>query len=176
MMSLIPALPVSFDGRRAIPSPKVTQLMAEMLDLRREDKLLEIGTGSGYQTSEWATSGCEVHSVELEPWVDPTVIVGECVFLHAGDGKDGLPNEAPFTAIVATCGVEEIPRAWLEQLLDGGRMVAPLGDIHGQRLTLFLKDGTGLVPLRVGGYVRFQMLRERPVIKEVKPVYREQHV
>jgi len=164
-------LPVTFDGRRAVPSPEVTRVMLELLELTKLDKVLEIGTGSGYQTSELAKSGAELHSIELEPWVDPTKITGECVFLHAGNGVTGLYSEAPFTAIVATCGVEQIPSAWRAQLTEGGRLVAPVGDSTVQRLTKFVKHDGSLVPVRIGAYVRFQMLREPEIRKPVKPVY-----
>lgn len=165
------ALAVSFDGRRTIPSPEVTRVMLELLDLKPGEKVLEIGTGSGYQTQELAKTGAEVHSIELEPWVDPTVIIGECVFLHSGNGLMGLPQEAPFDAIVASCGLEQIPVEWIEQLRDGGRIIAPIGDISGQRLTRFRMDVSGFVPERVAAYCRFQMAREQPPKKPVRPVY-----
>ncbi|MBV9181384.1 MAG: hypothetical protein JO356_08725 [Acidobacteria bacterium] len=161
-----PAAPLfhapTFDGKRAIPSPAVTRIMLELLDLNPRDKLLEVGTGSGYQTEQFAASGAEIHSIELEPWVDSTKIIGECVFLHSGDGAVGLPPEAPFSAIVATCGVDEIPNAWRDQLSEGGRLVCPIGDAQSQRLTLFVKAKEELIPSRIGAYVRFQMLREPP--------------
>lgn len=146
--------------------------MLELLALKPGDKVLEIGTGSGYQTSELAKTGAEIHSIELEPWVDPTVITGDCVFLHSGDGRYGLEQEAPFIAIMATCGVEQIPAAWREQLMTGGYLVAPVGDSRSQRLTLFIKHEGELVPVRIAAYVRFQMLRDKPRPKPLKPVYR----
>ena len=165
------ALSPTFDGARTIPSELITDLMLALLQLKQGDKLLEIGTGSGYQTKAWAKTGAEVHSIEIEPWVDPTKITGDCVFLHSGDAKHGLPQEAPFTAIVATCGVTEIPKAWEDQLDDGGCLLAPIGEPACQKLTLFRKHGKHLVPERVAAYVKFQMLREKPVPKPVKPVY-----
>lgn len=154
--------PATFDGKRSIPSPEVTALMLNLLKLSPTDKLLEIGTGSSSQTRAFAQTGAIIHSVELEPWIDTTIPVGECVYLHQGDGKDGLAEWAPFTAIAATCGVEQIPRAWLEQLADGGRLIAPVGDSKSQRLTLFVKQRGELVPRRIAAYVKFQMLREKP--------------
>ena len=151
----------TFDGKRTIPSPKVTDLILEMLALKPEDKLLEIGTGSGYQTQEFAKSGAEIHSIELEPFVTASgLTVGHTlVYLHSGDGKYGLEHEAPFTAIVATCGVPEIRKEWIDQLAEQGRMVLPLGDASVQKLTLLRKQNGEVIPERIGAYVRFQMLR-----------------
>jgi len=156
------AIAPTFDGRRTIPSPECRALIRQMLNLGPSDKVLEIGTGSGTQTSEFGSTGAEVHTIELEPWVDSTVITGDCIFLHTGDGKNGLPNQAPFTAIVATCGVEDIPRAWVEQLSASGRLVVPIGDVSNQRLVVFDKVGSELVPRRVAAYVRFSMMKEKP--------------
>lgn len=135
--------------------------MAEMLRLTPEDKLLEIGTGSASQTIEWAKSGCEVHTIELKPVCEPwRVRLGkDQVYAHMGDGKLGLPQEAPFSAIVATCGIESIPDAWQDQLSPKGRMVVPIGTSSCQRLTLFEKDEEGAFrPQRIAGYVRFSMI------------------
>jgi protein-L-isoaspartate(D-aspartate) O-methyltransferase len=151
----------TFDGKRTIPNQAVTDLIIEMLALTPEDKLLEIGTGSGYQTQEFAKSGAEIHSIELEPFVTASgLTVGHTlVYLHSGDGKYGLEHEAPFTAIVATCGVPEVRKEWIDQLAEQGRMVLPLGDSSVQKLTLLRKIHGEIVPERVGAYVRFQMLR-----------------
>jgi len=165
---MVASLVPTFDGRRTIPSPEVRKLVLEMLQLTPEDKVLEIGTGSGTMTQQFTDTGAEVHSIELEPWVDSTKITGDCVFLHTGDGKYGLPAFAPFTAIVATCGIEEIPRAWIDELGDTGRMVVPIGTADSQRLVLFRKQGSDLYPVRVAAYVRFQMMREKPSPKPPK--------
>jgi protein-L-isoaspartate(D-aspartate) O-methyltransferase len=149
------------DGR-TVPSPEVTHIMGEMLRLTPADKLLEIGTGSASQTAEWAKSGCEVHTIELQPVTEPwQVYLGkDQVYAHIGDGKRGLPQEAPFSAIVATCGIEAIPDAWKDQLKPSGRMVVPIGTSSCQRLTLFEKDEDGrFIPQRIAGYVRFSMMR-----------------
>lgn len=152
-----------FDGKRTIPSPEVSQIMADALHLLPADKLMEIGTGSGTQTALWAATGCEVHSVELEPWLSEITMDGFTnVYLHSGDGVLGLLSEGPFTAIVATCGVEEIPDAWVKQLSEGGKLVAPVGDAKSQKLTIFLKVKGDLRPQFVLAYCRFQMLKQRP--------------
>lgn len=162
------ALSPTFDGKRTIPSPECRALIRQMLNLGPKDKVLEIGTGSGTMTSEFGATGAEVHSIELEPWVDSTKITGECVFLHTGDGVKGIPTAAPFTAIVATCGVEAIPMAWKQQLAEGGKLVAPIGEVTNQRLVVFQKIKGDLLPLRVAAYVRFSMMREKPSPKPPK--------
>ena len=162
------ALAPTFDGRRTIPSPECRALIRQMLNLGPSDKVLEIGTGSGTQTSEFGATGAEVHSIELEPWVDSTVVTGECVFLHTGNGVKGLPDYAPFTAIVATCGVSAIPQAWKEQLAEGGKLVIPIGEASSQRLTLFQKIKGDLLPLKIAAYTRFSMMKERPSPKPPK--------
>ncbi len=162
------AVAQTFDGKRTIPSPEVTQLMLALLELDASDVLMEIGTGSAYQTEQFAKTGAEIHTIELEPWIDTTKEIGDYVFLHSGDGAKGLPNHAPFTAIVATCGIEQIPQAWTEQLSDGGRLVVPIGDAGCQRLTKFRKHGSELIPERIAAYTRFQMLRSKPVPGKVK--------
>lgn len=157
---MLQALAPTFDGERAIPSSKVTEVMVDCLGLQPKDKLLEVGTGSGSQTAEFAKSGAEIHSIELEPVIDAVDRLG-CtpIYLHSGDGTFGLEQEAPFTAIVATCGVTEIPKAWKEQLAEEGRLLCPIGDKFCQKLTLFKKRQGELYPQRVAAYVRFQMIR-----------------
>jgi protein-L-isoaspartate(D-aspartate) O-methyltransferase len=153
----------TFDGKRAIPSAAVTKIMLDMLALAPGDKVLEIGTGSGTQTKMLADTGAEIHSIELEPWLDAVDLDGKTnVYLHAGDGKIGLESEAPFSAIMATCGVENVPAEWIAQLKPSGLIVAPVGDMFVQRLTLFVKQDLELVPVMVAAYVRFQMMREKP--------------
>lgn len=165
---MVSSYPPTFDGKRTIPSPACRALILQMLTLGPSDKVLEIGTGSGTMTSEFGATGAEVHSIELEPWVDSTKVVGDYVFLHSGDGINGLPAFAPFTAIVATCGVESIPDVWVKQLSEGGRLVVPIGDSASQRLSVFRKRGSEIIPERVCAYVRFSMMRERPAPKPPK--------
>jgi protein-L-isoaspartate(D-aspartate) O-methyltransferase len=165
---MVSSIPPTFDGRRTIPSPECRALIRQMLNLGPKDKVLEIGTGSGTMTSEFGATGAEVHSIELEPCVDSTKIIGDCVFLHTGDGINGIPSQAPFTAIVATCGIEQIPKSWADQLANNGRLIAPIGDSGSQRLTTFRKINGELVPERVCAYTRFSMMRERPSPKPPK--------
>jgi protein-L-isoaspartate(D-aspartate) O-methyltransferase len=147
------------DPPRAIPSKEVTRLMLEMLQLKPTDKLMEIGTGSASQTGIWSEHCKEVHTVELKAF-NRCDSLGNHVFFREGDGKDGIPAEAPFDAIVVTCGTEQVFPAWREQLAEGGRLVAPIGKADIQRLTLFSKMAGIVLPVKVGGYVRFQMMEK----------------
>lgn len=131
--------------------------MLEMLDLKPTDKLMEIGTGSGTQTAEFAKYCAEVHSIELKP-VRVASYLGEHVYLRHGDGAKGIPSEAPFDAIVATCGVRDIPTAWVDQMRDQGRLVVPVGDRECQKLTKYVKRNGLLEPERIGAYVRFMVM------------------
>lgn len=146
---------VATDGR-PVPEGQVTDLMLELLQLVPEDKLMEIGTGTATQTERWAATGCEVHSIELKPLI-PADDSFDRIKLHLGDGRLGLPYEAPFTAIVATCGFKDIPDSWKRQLSEGGRLVAPIGDATIQKLTLFRKVGGNVVAERIAAYTRFVM-------------------
>ena len=143
------------DGR-PIPTEGVTDLMLEMLELGPSDKLLEIGTGTATQTERWAATGCEVHSIELKPLI-PADDSFANIKLHIGDGRLGLPEAAPFTAIVATCGFKDIPEPWRRQLAEGGRMVVPVGDETIQKLTLLRKQGGEVKAERIAAYTRFVM-------------------
>lgn len=145
-----------------IPTLAVTKVMLSMLEPKPDDILLEIGTGSGSQTLIWQRYFKEVHSVELnEQWrVDENQPLGPHVYLSYGDGAKGLPDVAPFDAIVVTCGVSEIPPAWGDQLADGGRLVVPVGSNREQKLTLFRKLGEHLIPVKIGAYTRFVMMEK----------------
>ena len=144
-----------------IPSRRCTSLMLKMLKLKKTDRLLEIGTGTGTQTQTWQKHAGEVHTIELpKRWKVNDARIGGHVYLHYGDGAKGCPEGAPFDAIVATCGTPSLPQAWMEQVKEGGRIVAPIGTNEVQRLTLYKKKGENLIPQRVAAYVRFVMLEE----------------
>lgn len=143
-----------------VPAIEATEIMLELLNLKPTDRLLEIGTGTGTQTAIFQNHCAEVHSIELRQEYKVTDALGPHVYLSWGDGSRGDPAGAPYDAIVATCGVTEIPPAWIQQLNDGGRLVIPIGTNECQKLTRFHKRGQYLVPDRVGAYVRFVMMEK----------------
>ena len=140
---------------QTISQPYIVALMSDLLDIREGDRVLEIGTGSGYQTAVLAELGAHVFSMEAVdaltgPAEDRLKRMGYYrVRVITGDGFEGWPDEAPFDAIIATAAPERTPDALVEQLGPGGRMVIPLGRVHEtQFLTLIVKDAAGTVSER----------------------------
>jgi len=131
-------LPIA-DGQ-TISQPYIVALMTEALSLSRVERVLEIGTGSGYQTAVLAEIGVALWTIEQSPELHQAarrtlVDLGyEDVQFLLGDGTLGLPQEAPFNRIIATGSLPEIPPALLEQLVDGGIFVGPIGGFREQRL------------------------------------------
>ena len=132
---------------QTISQPYIVAYMTERLDLKPGEKVLEIGTGSGYQAAVLAALGAKVYSIEIVPELaaharkvlsDQDI---ENVHLLTGDGYKGWPENSPFDAIIVTCGPEKIPRALVEQLKEGGRMILPLGARFHQRLVICRKKG-----------------------------------
>lgn len=160
MTSVTTLLPRVMQDGRTVPTPEVHALVLELLDLQPGEKVLEVGSGSGTTAAELSRTGAEVHSIELEPVygevLDPQA---EHVYFHRGDGKLGLEPEAPFDAIVATCGVERVPDTWQRQVREGGRVVCPLGTPRVQRLVKLVKKNGLLWLDTVRAYVRFSMMR-----------------
>jgi protein-L-isoaspartate(D-aspartate) O-methyltransferase len=142
------ALPIA-EGQ-TISQPSVVARMCELLELRGEDKVLDVGTGSGYHAAVLAQLAARVVSIELHESLsrgaraalDAAGVTN--VTLVTGDGSRGHPGEAPYDAInVAAASYEGVPDALVEQLADGGRMVLP-GDHGGQRLLLVRRRGGSL--------------------------------
>jgi protein-L-isoaspartate(D-aspartate) O-methyltransferase len=129
--------------------------MTELLDLEPDDRVLEVGTGSGYQAAVLAELVGTVFSVEVIPELarraaDALAAEGYSnVVLRTGDGGLGWPEQAPFDTIIVTAAAPDIPPALIGQLRPGGRMVIPVGQPHGeQHLLLLTKDAAGTVTQR----------------------------
>jgi protein-L-isoaspartate(D-aspartate) O-methyltransferase len=140
------ALPISCD--QTISQPYMVGLMTELLDLEGCEKVLEVGTGSGYQAAVLSLLAAEVISVErfaeLSQRAGQVLAELGCtnVKLVVGDGSLGWPAEAPYEAIIVTAGAETCPAALLDQLADPGRLVIPVGPSQRQVLQLHRKrDG-----------------------------------
>lgn len=141
-------LPIGFE--QTISQPYVVAAMTEAARIEARDKVLEIGTGSGYQAAVLAELGADVYSIEIvEPLAKRThellARMGyDRLHLHIGDGYQGWPDAAPFDAIIVTAAPEQIPKPLLDQLAVGGRMVIPVGKAGDQDLRVITRgpDGT----------------------------------
>ena len=125
------ALPIGF--RQTISQPFIVALMIELAHLRPDARVLEVGTGSGYQAAVLASLVREIHTIELVPELAERAsrllseLGLERVHVRCGDGFEGWPEAAPFDAILVTACSREVPDPLLAQLVVGGRMVLPLG-------------------------------------------------
>lgn len=138
-------LPIGHD--QTISQPYIVALMTELLDLEPDERVLEIGTGSGYQAAVLAELSDHVYSIEIieelanQAALDLAGAGYQSVQLRTGDGYAGWPEEAPFDAIIVTCAPERVPQPLVEQLREGGRMVIPVG-VGVQELVVLTKvDG-----------------------------------
>ncbi len=139
-------LPIGYD--QTISQPFIVAFMTEQLDPKPTDRVLEIGTGSGYQAAVLSRLVAEVYTIEI---IEPLAKRAEAdlkrlgynnVRVLAADGYQGWPDRAPFDAIIVTCAPDQIPRPLVEQLRDGGRMIIPVGPPDNQQLYLLRKHGT----------------------------------
>jgi protein-L-isoaspartate(D-aspartate) O-methyltransferase len=153
------ALPI--DCGQTISAPSVVALMTAQLDVRDRHKVLEIGTGSGYQTAILAKLARRVTTIDrYRSLVSAAETRWQALGLRnisamVGDGTAGWSRQAPFDRILVTAAAEKAPSNLVAQLVDGGILIAPLGQADGvQRLTLFEKDGEK-VETRDLGAVRF---------------------
>jgi protein-L-isoaspartate(D-aspartate) O-methyltransferase len=143
------ALPIACG--QTISQPYVVAYMTEQLEVRPEHRVLEVGTGSGYQAAILSRLAQEVVSIERYRTLadiarDRLKTLGYAnVTVRAGDGLAGAPDEAPFDRIMITAAAEEIPQGLLDQLADGGKMVLPLGRRGGaQHIVKLSKTADGL--------------------------------
>ena len=158
-------LPIGYD--QTISQPYIVAFMTEQLRPKPSDRVLEIGSGSGYQAAILAELVADVYTIEI---VEPLAKTAEAtlqrlgyknVHNKVGDGYKGWPEEAPFDAIIVTCAPENVPQPLVDQLKDGGRMVIPVGERFAQQLYL-LEKKNGQLKESATLPVRFvPMLREK---------------
>lgn len=143
--------------QQTISQPYIVALMTDALDLQPGDRVLEVGTGSGYQTAILAEMGMDVYTIERIPELsEPAQVVLESlgyeVHFRLGNGYDGWPEFAPYDGIIVTAAPAEIPPPLIEQLADGGRLVIPVGPPHGyQTLWKIIRRGDEIQKLDLGG-------------------------
>jgi protein-L-isoaspartate(D-aspartate) O-methyltransferase len=142
--------PCSIGYGQTISQPYIVAYMTEKINIQKGDKVLEIGTGSGYQSAILSELGAKVFSIEIMPELAKHArsvlekLKYSTVKVITGDGYKGLPEEAPFDAIIVTCAPPEIPEELLKQLKDGGRLIAPVGTFD-QRLITITRSGTNFI-------------------------------
>ncbi|MBN2030074.1 protein-L-isoaspartate(D-aspartate) O-methyltransferase [bacterium] len=149
-------LPIGHD--QTISQPYIVAYMTEALRLKGGEKVLEIGTGSGYQAAVLAEIAREVYTIEIvEPLAKQASDILQAegydnVFCRCGDGYQGWPEKAPFDAIIVTAAPPRIPEPLVEQLKEGGRMIIPVGTYFQELVLLTKKDGEiskkQLIPVR----------------------------
>ena len=153
------ALPIGHD--QTISQPLVVAMMTQALELKGTESVLEIGTGSGYQTAILSLMAKHVCTIErVRPLMEGAVVqlaaLGVLnVSTRVGDGAEGWPKRAPFDRIIVTAAAEEVPDALIEQLADGGILVVPVGQAGvDQRLRIIRKSGDSIETEEMG-LVRF---------------------
>jgi protein-L-isoaspartate(D-aspartate) O-methyltransferase len=142
--------PLPIGERQTISQPFIVALMTEQLHLEPTDRVLEVGTGSGYQAAILSELAAEVYTIEIVPSLGKraTTILARLgyrkVHVKIGDGYQGWPEAAPFDAVVVTCAPEKVPQTLVAQTKEGGRIVIPVGPPVAQELFVFEKRGTVL--------------------------------
>lgn len=159
--------PIPIGHGQTTSQPTLIAMIVEALEVAPTDRVLEIGTGLGYQTALLAHLAAHVYSIDR---YDDLVATAEGnlasqrihnVTLTVGDGTEGWPEHAPFDAIVVSAAFPAVPPPLVEQLVEGGRLIQPLGGRRGDDLVLFRTRGGDLVVDRHLGAARFVPLRGR---------------
>jgi protein-L-isoaspartate(D-aspartate) O-methyltransferase len=146
------ALPIG--GDQTISQPYMVARICELLAVQDDDRVLDVGTGSGYQAAVLAALAAEVHTIERLPELADrareALAAAGCtnVEVHVGDGSRGVPEHAPFAAIAVAAAAPEIPKSLYAQLRPGGRLAVPVGGRHGQELQLVVRSPEGPAVLR----------------------------
>lgn len=154
---------------QTISQPYTVAFQTELLKVERFDKVLEIGTGSGYQTAVLLEMGARVYTIERqrELYARTSVLLPKMGYrpqFFFGDGFEGLPTYAPFDKILITAGADEVPGKLLTQLRPGGRMVIPLGGTDVQVMKLFVKEADGSITETSHGHFVFVPMLKGKVV------------
>lgn len=139
--------PLPIGEGQTISQPYIVAMMTELLDLQSQDRVLEIGTGSGYQSAILARLAARVYTVENHPLLSQKAqsVLRELAYdnieFFVGDGSVGWQEHAPYDAIIVTAAAPELPPALLAQLTEGGRLVIPVGNLFFQDLVRVVRQG-----------------------------------
>ena len=139
--------PLPIGHGQTISQPYIVALMTDLLQLNGVERVLEVGTGSGYQAAVLGRMAAEVHTVEVIPELaaQATKILAELGFsniqIHDGDGSQGWPAASPYNAILVAAAAPSVPQPLLDQLAEGGRLVIPVGDRGNQQLECWTRTG-----------------------------------
>jgi protein-L-isoaspartate(D-aspartate) O-methyltransferase len=143
-------MPLRIGYGQTISQPYMVALICQVADVHANDRVLDIGAGSGYQAAVLAELGREVHTIErIEALAEraeknlKNAGYGDRVTVHLGDGSLGLPEHAPYDVITVAAAAPEMPQTLYEQLVRGGRLVIPVGGQSGQRLELIVRSPEG---------------------------------
>ena len=153
--------PLPIGEGQTISQPYVVAWMSQLLELEKGMKVLEIGTGSGYQAAVLATMGVKTYSMEIRPNLAREVKIrlkklGYKVEVRQGDGYYGWNEHTPFDRVIITAAANHVPRPLLDQLKPGGKLILPLGNVrYSQNMTLIEKDSQGKMRTSQHGQVRF---------------------
>lgn len=148
------------EAGQTISQPYTVAYQTMQLGLKPGHKVLEVGTGSGYQAAVLAALGTEVHSIERQELLHESskkllAQIAPSVRCYLGDGQEGLLAQAPFDAIIVTAAAKELPRQLLKQLRTGGRMIIPVGDNEKQQMQKIYALGQGDYELEYLDFFRF---------------------
>ena len=154
--------PLPIGDEQTISQPYIVALMTELAQVRKGARVLEVGTGSGYQAAVLAEMGARVHTIEILPRLAASArerlarLGYRDIEVVTGDGYAGLEARAPFESILVTAGASHVPPPLVKQLAPGGRMVIPVGEAGAvQHLTVVMKGADGRVSTREVIPVRF---------------------
>jgi len=149
--------PLPIGERQTISQPYIVAEMTQALELHKDERVLEIGTGSGYQAAILAEIVYRVYTIERirSLYIQARKLLDNLhyhnIVMRCSDGTAGWKDESPFNAIIVTAGAPDVPEKLLDQLAEGGRMVVPVGNQHSQDLIKVVKDEKGIHKSNLGG-------------------------